>query len=66
MDGIDYTGDDHQFIVYAGTWAEVRGLWVARGIDTGTPDARGDSFADTVSDFLRKNDSEWLEYHQAM
>jgi hypothetical protein len=65
-DGIDYKGDDHQFIVYAGTWAEVRALWVARGIGAGAHDAQGNSFADAVRILLRKNDSDWLEYHQAM
>jgi len=65
-DDTDYKGDDHQFIVYAGPWSEVRALWATRNLDTSTNDAGGNSFADTVRDLLRKNDSDWLEYHQAM
>lgn len=65
-DDTDYEGDDRQFIVFAGPWAEVRALWATRDIDTGTDDAEGNSFADTVRVLLRKNDSDWLEYHQAV
>lgn len=65
-DDTDYKDNDHQFIVYAGSWAEVRALWAISGIDTGANDAQGNGFADTVRIFLRKNDSDWLEYHQAM
>jgi hypothetical protein len=61
----DYKDDDHQVIVWAGPWAEVRALWAFNQIDT-ADDFAGSSFADTVRRFLRKNASDWLEYHRAM
>jgi hypothetical protein len=61
-----YEGDAHQFIVYAGPWAEVRALWAFNGINKNADDAAREKFADTVRDLLRKNGSDWLEYHRAM
>jgi hypothetical protein len=57
-DDTEYEGDDHQFIVWAGPWSEVRALWAIKGMDKSGPDGHG--FTDEVRDFLRKNDSDWL------
>ena len=61
----EYQHDDRQFIMWAGTWAEVRALWAFYDVATSEEvDAR--SFAQMAREFLRKNDSDWLEYHQAV
>lgn len=60
----EYQGDDHQFIVYAGSWAEVRACWAFQGKDKHGPE--GHTFTDEVRNLLRKNDRDWLEYHHAM
>jgi hypothetical protein len=59
-----YQDDDHQFIVYAGPWAEARACWAIKGKDKRGPNAR--TFTDDVRALLRKNDSDWLEYQRAL
>ena len=54
-------GDAHQFIVYAGPWAEA---CVANKVD-GTDDGAAPD-VNEVRALLRKNPSDWVEYHEAI
>jgi hypothetical protein len=63
-DDTKYEGDDHQFIVWAGPWAEARAFWEFQG--KSTRGAEGHAFSEQVRSFLRKNSSDWFEFHQAM
>jgi hypothetical protein len=58
---IDYVGDAHQLIVYAGPWAEACAASELDGIDDGVaPDV------EEVLALLRANPSDWVEYHEAI
>ena len=59
-----YKDDDHQFIVWAGPWAEARARWEFEG-----KDSRGENvqaFTNEVRSFLRKNGHDWREFHEAV
>lgn len=64
-DTVEYDGDSHQFIVWAGPWAELRACWVLQGRDKISTEDHS-LFVDEVRSLLRKNSSDWLEYHRAM
>jgi hypothetical protein len=60
----EHQDDDHQFIVWAGPWAEARACWAFQGKDKHGPDSH--SFTEFVRSLLRKNNHDWLESHRAM
>lgn len=58
---MDYVEDAHEFIVYAGPWAEA----CAENEIEDPNDARAPE-AERVYALLRQNPSDWVEYHEAI
>jgi hypothetical protein len=59
-----YQDDDHQFIVWAGPWAEARACWAFQG--KGKHGENAGEFIDDARSLLRKNGHDWREFHEAM